>query len=158
MALKPNPKDETMNTEQTADKDRPWKIAEFWSSSTSGKKVWMLANVEDIERYGAHRDFIRWVAESDQIESQASIISELKAQVAGLEKDAEALTLLAANKLKIEWRTVQDLECVSAYLDGRRSVQRPIDGDASGTLRLVIQECLNGIAMKTPIPGESHNG
>jgi len=82
-----------MNNADVMDgEDRPWKIGEFWSSSTPGKKVWMLANPEDIQRYGTHRDFIRWIAESDQMQSQATRIAELEAAVTSMElgrRDAE---------------------------------------------------------------------
>lgn len=43
----------------------PWKLGEFVSSADPRKKVLMVATgASEIAEYGAHRDFIRWVAES----------------------------------------------------------------------------------------------
>jgi hypothetical protein len=39
----------------------PYRVAEFWSSANPDKKVRMLAEGDDIEQWGKHGDFIRWV-------------------------------------------------------------------------------------------------
>lgn len=45
----------------------PWAIAEFWSSASPGKKVRMLAEGEvEITAWGQRKDFIRWIACSQQ--------------------------------------------------------------------------------------------
>lgn len=38
-----------------------WRVGEFWSSARPGEKVLMLARGIDIENFGRHKDFIRWV-------------------------------------------------------------------------------------------------
>lgn len=39
----------------------PYRVAEFWSSSSPGTKVRMLAEGDDIEQWGKRDDFIRWM-------------------------------------------------------------------------------------------------
>lgn len=42
-----------------------WRVGEFWSSSTPGTKVLMLARgAAEIAQYGAHIDFLGWVGSS----------------------------------------------------------------------------------------------
>jgi hypothetical protein len=42
-----------------------WRVGEFWSSSTPGTKVLMLARgAKEIAEYGAHIDFLGWVGSS----------------------------------------------------------------------------------------------
>lgn len=38
-----------------------FRVGEFWSSARPGEKVLMLARGIDIENFGRHKDFIRWV-------------------------------------------------------------------------------------------------
>jgi hypothetical protein len=43
----------------------PWRVGEYWSSSSPGTKVLCLAVGEkEIAAHGAHKDFIRWVSPS----------------------------------------------------------------------------------------------
>lgn len=41
-----------------------WRVGEFWSSANPGMRVLMLARGIDIENFGQHKDFIRWVGRS----------------------------------------------------------------------------------------------
>lgn len=42
--------------------DQPWRVGEFWSSATPGKKVLCLAEGADIVEWAKRADFIRWVS------------------------------------------------------------------------------------------------
>lgn len=48
----------------------PWRVGEFVSSANRPEHVLMLAVGEkQIAEYGAHRDFVRWVADAAQIDA-----------------------------------------------------------------------------------------
>jgi hypothetical protein len=51
-------------TEQAGAVADEWRVGEFWSSASPGNKVLMLARSGDIEKFGWHKDFIRWVGAS----------------------------------------------------------------------------------------------
>lgn len=42
-----------------------FQVAEFWSSANPGTKVRMLCVAEEIAKWAAHPDFIRWVDDPD---------------------------------------------------------------------------------------------
>lgn len=59
-----------------------WRVGEFWSSANPGKKVHMLARGIDIENFGIHKDFIRWVGSSGAaLSGRATIPSEADERV-----------------------------------------------------------------------------
>lgn len=62
----------------------PWRVAEFWSSSTPGAKVLMLAkNAHDLSTWGKRSDFLRWVSPDPAALAQREQVAEAAAQADG---------------------------------------------------------------------------
>lgn len=54
----------SLGAQQAEPTEGEWRVGEFWSSANPGTKVLMLARGIDIENFGQHKDFIRWVGSS----------------------------------------------------------------------------------------------
>lgn len=144
-------KDETMTTEQTAERVR--KDFEAWYKLKHGfTGDHILFHTWD--RNGKFINYEHrplrdsWASYQAAIESQASIISGLKAQVAGLEKDAARYQWLRA-----------PTSAVGLVIDKVSGEHEGLYGEAIKDYEYRAGEELDiaiDAAMNTPIPGESN--
>jgi len=85
-----------------------WRVGEFWSSANPGMRVLMLARGIDIENFGQHKDFIRWVGRSS---ADADATSAGEADTTASVSDAQAQPAAAPAGFEAaigEWMAARD--------------------------------------------------